>query len=157
MKRRQLFLFGLTLSVLIVGVACGASNAPVVINETAVPPVPILNAARVAQGGSLYAQHCAQCHGAKLEGAPNWKKPLADGSLPPPPHDDYGHTWHHPDSLLMSIVSNGGDPAYHSKMPAFKEKLTGNEITAVLEFIKSKWSKDQREYQWWMTATRDTP
>ena len=157
MKRRQLFLFGLTLSVLIVGVACGASNAPVVINETAVPPVPILNAARVTQCGSLYAQHCAQCHGAKLEGVPDWKKPLADGSLPPPPHDDSGHTWHHPDSLLMSIVSNGGDPAYHSKMPAFKEKLTWNEMTAVLEFIKSKWSKDQREYQWWMTATRDTP
>ena len=157
MKRRQLFLFGLALSVLIVGVACGAGNAPVVINETAVPPVPTLNAARVAQGGSLYAQHCAQCHGANLEGVPDWKKPLADGSLPPPPHDDSGHTWHHPDSLLMSIVSNGGDPAYHSKMPAFEEKLTGNEITAVLEFIKSKWSKDQREYQWWMTATRDTP
>ena len=157
MKRRQLFLFGLTLSVLIVGVACGASNAPVVINETAVPPVPTLNAARVTQGGSLYAQHCAQCHGANLEGVPDWKKPLTDGSLPPPPHDDFGHTWHHPDSLLMSIVSNGGDPAYHSKMPAFKEKLTWNEMTAVLEFIKSKWSKDQREYQWWMTATRDIP
>ena len=157
MNRRQPFLFGLTLSVLIVEVACGASNAPVVINETAVPPVPILNAARVAQGGSVYAQHCAQCHGAKLEGAPDWKQPLTDGSLSPPPHDDSGHTWHHPDSLLMSIVSNGGDQAYHSKMPAFKEKLTWNEMTAVLKFIKSKWSKDQREYQWWMTATRDTP
>lgn len=161
MKRRRLLLFGLTLSVFVVGAVWwwsqAASNAPVVINETAVPPVPTLNAARVAQGESMYTQYCAQCHGINLEGAHDWKERLADGALPPPPHDDSGHTWHHPDSLLISIVTNGGDPAYNSKMPAFKDKLTENEIIAVLEFIKSKWSKDKREYQWWMTATRDTP
>lgn len=133
------------------------ANPPVVINQTAVSPVPTLNAERVAQGESLYTQHCAQCHGANLEGALNWKNRLADGSLPPPPHDDSGHTWHHPDSLLINIVTNGGDVGYNSKMPVFKDKLTENEIIAVLEFIKSKWSKDKREYQWWMTATRDTP
>lgn len=130
---------------------------PVVINETAVPPVPTLNADHVAHGAILYAQYCAQCHGVHLEGAPDWKKPLAEGSFPPPPHDETGHTWHHPDVLLISIMMNGGDPAYNSKMPAFKDKLTGSDLLAVLEFIKSKWGKDQREYQWWMTATRDMP
>jgi mono/diheme cytochrome c family protein len=86
-------------------------SLPVVINGTAAPLVPTLVSARVQQGAALYAQHCAACHGAHLEGVPNWKQPGADGAYPPPPHDSTGHTWHHPDDLLQSIVENGGDPA----------------------------------------------
>jgi mono/diheme cytochrome c family protein len=130
---------------------------PVVINETAVPPVPTLNPALVARGATVYAQQCASCHGANLEGAPNWKQRLPDGSLPPPPHDSSGHTWHHPDALLLDIIANGGDPIYNSKMPGFKEKLTQEEGEAVLEFIKSKWGKDERDFQWWITATQNDP
>jgi len=52
----------------------------VVINSTAVPPVPTPDPDRVARGAVLYAQHCAACHGANLEGAPDWKKRLLDGS-----------------------------------------------------------------------------
>jgi len=63
----------------------GTPGRPVVIGGTAVPPVPTLDADAVAQGQSLYAQHCAICHGAHLEGAPNWKEPLPDGAFPPPP------------------------------------------------------------------------
>lgn len=143
--------------------ACATiGSSPVVINETAVPPVPTLDPQRVAQGEKLYAQYCASCHGANLEGQLDWKKPLADGSLPPPPHDDSGHTWHHPDSLLLDIMLKGGaaaynDPAVNSRMPAFSDKLTPDELATVLDFIKSKWSQDSREFQWWMTATRDAP
>lgn len=130
-----------------------ALNPPVVINGTAVPPVPTLAAARVQQGSALYAQHCAACHGANLEGAPNWKQPDADGAYPPPPHDSTGHTWHHPDDLLVSIVQNGGDPAYNSKMPAFKDRLSPEEIRAIIEFLKSHWGPEEREFQWWITTT----
>ena len=137
---------------------CAASaGSPVIINETAVSPVPTLNPDRVAQGEQLYAQHCASCHGANLEGAPDWKKSLEDGSLPPPPHDSSGHTWHHPDSLLLTIIAKGGQAVYdNAKMPAFGDKLTEDEITAILDFIKSKWGKDEREFQWWITYTQDT-
>src|SRR5437762_1151153 len=31
--------------------------------------------ALVARGKAAYDQHCASCHGAKLEGQPNWRKP----------------------------------------------------------------------------------
>ena len=127
-------------------------DRPVVINQTAVPPVPTLNSERVAQGEVLYAQYCAQCHGADLKGSPTWKGLLPDGSLPPPPHDSTGHTWHHSDELLISITADGGALAYNSKMPAFKEKMTENEIIAVLEFIKSKWGRKEREFQWWITV-----
>ncbi len=153
---------GLLLVILLAGVALvarlaqvspSAAGVPVVINETAVPPVPTLNPERVTQGATAYSQQCAACHGATLEGALDWKQSLPDGSFPPPPHDSSGHTWHHPDSLLLAIIADGGDPAFNSKMPAFRDKLTEQERRAVLEFIKSKWGKNEREFQWWMTAT----
>ncbi len=64
-----------------------AGGQLVTINNTTVPPAPALDSARVAQGAALYAQYCAECHGANLEGAVDWKQRQPDGSLPPPPHD----------------------------------------------------------------------
>lgn len=127
-----------------------------VINGTAAPPLPTLDPDRVAQGAVLYAQNCAQCHGANLEGAPDWKRSLPDGSFPPPPHDSSGHTWHHPDGLLLEIMAEGGDPAYNSHMPGFQDKLTSDELSAVLEFLKSRWGQEEREFQWWITKTQGT-
>jgi mono/diheme cytochrome c family protein len=88
---------------------------------------------------------------------PDWKKSLPNGSFPAPPHDSSGHTWHHPDTVLLSVIANGSDPASKSTMPAFKDKLTVDEMSAILEFFKSRWDKDEREYQWWMTVTRARP
>ena len=157
MKRKR---WAIAVALVVVGSAVLLSlwRAPpvgdlVVINQTAVPPVPTLLPDRVAQGAGLYAQYCAECHGANLEGAPGWKRPLADGSLPPPPHDSSGHTWHHPDSLLLHIIANGGDPAFNSKMPGFNDRLREDEMAMILDHIKSKWGKDEREFQWWITAT----
>ena len=44
----------------------------------------------VARGRVIYADHCASCHGANLEGQPNWRTRLANGRLPAPPHDATG-------------------------------------------------------------------
>lgn len=155
--KKQTIAFGFTILALILGAVLltdqlpARANRPVVINQTAVPPLPKLDSEKIAQGEILYAQYCAQCHGANLEGAPNWKQSLPDDSLPPPPHDSSGHTWHHSDELLIRITENGGDPAYNSKMPAFKHQLSQGEIAAILEFIKSNWGREEREYQWWIT------
>jgi len=156
-KRRWLGLI-VVLAVVALGVlslAVPRLDRPVVINGTAVPPIPVLNADRVTQGKALYAQYCASCHGANLEGVANWKKALPDGSLPPPPHDSSGHTWHHSDALLLRIIADGDDPAFNSKMPAFKGKLTVDQMRLILDFIKTRWDKDKRELQWWLTATND--
>lgn len=100
-----------------------------------------------ASGKALYMQHCASCHGADLEGQPNWRIRMANGRLPAPPHDQSGHTWHHPDDLLFGIVKFGVVPPYapenyQSDMPAFKDKLSDAEIKLILEYIKSTWPKD---------------
>jgi mono/diheme cytochrome c family protein len=124
---------------------------PVTINGITVPPVPALNAELVLQGEALYAQHCASCHVATLEGVPEWKFVQPDGKLLPPPHDSSGHTWHHPDDLLLSIIAEGGEPS-NSDMPAYADILTDEEAIAILTTIKNSWGPEEREFQWWITA-----
>ena len=106
------------------------------------------NAVQTALGQTVYARHCASCHGAKLEGQPNWRARLPSGRLPAPPHDATGHTWHHPDELLFGITKFGpvpgrfAPPGYQSDMPPFEGVLTDEEIWAVLAYIKSKWTPE---------------
>ena len=99
---------------------------------------------QVALGTMVYRDHCASCHGANLEGQPDWKSRNPDGRLPAPPHDETGHTWHHPDDMLFQITKLGLKPpmapaGYQSDMPAFGAVLTDEQIWAVLAYIKSKW------------------
>ncbi len=155
--RWRLWIFLLIVAAIVIDFALFRSdlfqkNQPIVINGIAAPPIPTLVPEQITLGQTVYAKSCAACHGVNLEGKPNWQVPLSDGSLPPPPHDSTGHTWHHPDELLIDIIANGGDPKYNSQMPAFKDQLTSEQVAAVLEFIKSRWGRDEREYQWWMTA-----
>ena len=106
-------------------------------------------------GAALYAEHCASCHGAALEGAEDWHRPMEDGSLLPPPHDASGHTWHHSDDDLRAYVRLGGAealaqagvPDFPSNMPAFGDVLDDAEIDAVLGFIKESWPEELREAQ----------
>lgn len=106
---------------------------------------------RVAIGKTIYEQQCAACHGANLEGQSNWRQPLPNGRAPAPPHDESGHTWHHPDRILFGIVKHGvvppyGPPGYQSDMPAFAGKLSDEEIRATLAYIESHWPS--RIMQW---------
>lgn len=99
----------------------------------------------VIQGKVIYANNCASCHGESLQGQPDWRQRLPSGRLPAPPHDKTGHTWHHPDAMLVDIVKNGlvpgktAPPRYESDMPAYGEVLTDEEIVAVITYIKSSW------------------
>ena len=97
----------------------------------------------VAQGEAIYQQHCASCHGVNLEGQPYWRRRNDDGTLPAPPHDASGHTWHHPDELLFAITKYGTSAVvgrgYKSNMLGFEEQLDDGEIWAVLSYIKSQW------------------
>ncbi len=98
---------------------------------------------QVTLGRTVYAQHCADCQGDRLQGQPKWRERLPNGRLPAPPHDETGHTWHHADQQLLGFTKHGLTPyvpgGYESDMPAFGEVLTNNEIWAVLAFIKHSW------------------
>jgi mono/diheme cytochrome c family protein len=103
----------------------------------------------LALGRQVYEAHCAACHGAQLQGQPNWRERGPDGLLPAPPHDASGHTWHHGDETLFRITKFGvaraaGLKDYATAMPVFEGVLTDEEIVAVLSWIKSRWPDDIR-------------
>ncbi len=109
------------------------------------------DAAMLKQGALIYQARCASCHGVKLEGQANWRERGADGRLPAPPHDGSGHTWHHPDDMLIRITKEGvakavGLPDYATNMPAFGDSLSDADIVAVLSWIKSQWSPETRRH-----------
>ena len=78
---------------------------------------------------------------------PNWRQPLPEGGLPAPPHDQSGHTWHHPDKLLFDYTQRGGQAiapkGFKSNMPGFGKDFGGSlsdgDIWAILAYIKSSW------------------
>lgn len=72
----------------------------------------------VEEGRALYDQHCARCHGADgtrgLFGAKNLQKSLLS------------------DSAILHQITNG-----RRIMPAFKKRITPNQMTAIANYIKS--------------------
>ncbi|SPH18253.1 Cytochrome c6 [Defluviimonas aquaemixtae] len=146
MSERSAMMTAVVAAVMVLAVLLAA--APIVRGQSGFRP------ADVAEGERLYADFCASCHGADLEGQPDWRSVDADGRLPAPPHDKTGHTWHHGDGLLFAYTKLGGKAVmeaqgldFDSGMPAFADELTDQEIRNVLAFIKSTWPERQRELQ----------
>jgi len=86
----------------------------------------------LAQGEVVYSETCAACHGPEGEGDVG---PALNGSM---------HSWHHVDNQLRSVVRDG---IPNTGMPAHGEHLTDQEIDAVLSFIKTWWTLEQRAMQ----------
>lgn len=129
-------------------IVTGACALAAILTYTLFPNVqvsglPYLDTSVTRQGQQLYAENCASCHGANLEGQANWKSRDKDGYLPAPPHDETGHTWHHPMSVLIATTALGTEElignGYKSHMPGFQSTLSEAEIVAVLAYIKSSW------------------
>jgi mono/diheme cytochrome c family protein len=108
-------------------VACGGANAPATADPT------------LAKGAGLYTANCQSCHGGATGGN------LKDI---PPPHNANGHTWHHADQQLIDMTLNGISFSLEAqKMPAFKDKLTEEDVKAILAYIKTWWTEEQRKSQ----------
>lgn len=112
-------------------------------------------------GQALYARECASCHGADLEGQPNWQRIGEDGVMPAPPHDERGHTWHHDNQLLFNYTKLGGEAVLEgagitgvkSGMPGFGGTLSDDAMWDVLAYIRSTWPDRIRKFQ----AARNPP
>lgn len=140
-----------------IALLAAGSLASVIASDEPTKPDPS-SASLVARGKVVYADHCASCHGTKLQGQPDWRKRLANGRLPAPPHDATGHTWHHSDRQLFEMTKNGTAvmmPGYETDMPAYKDILSDADIWAVLSFIESTWPPDVRARQANVTARKD--
>lgn len=95
---------------------------------------------KVTQGKAVYAAWCAGCHGRKLQGQPLWQLQDQYAGRRAPAHDQTGHTWSHSDEDLFYMTRDGrfpsGPPSY---MPAFRDSLDSEQITAVIAYIKASW------------------
>lgn len=151
-RRWQLAVLAIAAIVVVtwVGFGSGSKTNPSP-SATAPDSLPALDQGQVTRGRQVFLANCAACHGANAQGAPNWRQPDAQGNLPPPPHDDSGHTWRHGDADLTEIILNGlRDPFNKSQdltMPPFKGRLSDEEIADVIAYFKSLWSPEHRRYQ----------
>ncbi len=106
---------------------------------------------QVAFGSRIYSRICANCHGAELDGQLGWEEPLKDGTRLAPAHSADGKTWRRGDDALFDVVKVGGETLKPdggvSRMPGFGEKLTDDEIWAVIAFIKSTWPSSVQDAQ----------
>ncbi len=135
------------ISAIVALAACSGTEIPSSTTIPAIQTAPAVDAAiepesmprkEIIEGSELYAANCQVCHGDSNG---------AGGRGGAPIHNEKGHTWHHPDAQLRGWVLNGklgfGSPG----MPALGDKLTEPEVDAILTFIKSWWTTDQRDSQ----------
>jgi S-disulfanyl-L-cysteine oxidoreductase SoxD len=97
----------------------------------------------VADGKLVYMRWCASCHGRRLQGQPLWQLQDSFAGRRAPAHDQTGHTWAHSDEDLFLMTLDGrfpsGPSAAPSYMPAFRDRLTSQQIIATIAFIKATW------------------
>ena len=113
-------------------------------------PITIDSKIMIAKGKIAYENNCVSCHMINLAGAKNWKGVDEDGHRKAPPLNGTGHTWHHDDKTLHSIIKNGLAKLvknYEGKMIGFEDKLSDNDIDSILAYIKSYWPKDKYDHQ----------
>jgi Cu/Ag efflux protein CusF len=82
----------------------------------------------VLSGAEIYKTNCAECHGDKGEGT---KKGIPMIS---------GHALHHTEAEHIKQVTDGEG----EKMPAFRDKLSAEQIKAVVDFVRSDLQKNPK-------------
>jgi mono/diheme cytochrome c family protein len=83
----------------------------------------------VKKGKTIFTANCQKCHGPEGKG----DGPDSDPHSPAADLTDDFRTALNPDGVLYYKISNG----HSNDMPAFKSKLTKDEVWTVIEYVKS--------------------
>ncbi len=124
-----------TTAIALLAISCSQANTSVNSNSSSITntqPTPATPAAapdELAAARANFAKHCAVCHGDNAEG----KTVTVEGRKLKAPSLRSGHALHHPDANFVKQVTSGGEG-----MPAFKEKLTPQEINDLVRFIRKE-------------------
>jgi len=141
-------------------VACGqgqtGTSARIAITMVAPDAVPTttLTDPVLIEGQTNYNLYCGHCHGYNGAGQvpESIQQTLDLGMLLVPAHDSTGHTWQHPDQLLIRTVRQGiQNPLAQFQMPAYGDALTDEQILGIFDYISLWWTEEQREHQGRMT------
>jgi len=105
-------------------------------------------AARLAlqerRGEEVYNANCLSCHGGRTGGT------IEDS---PPRHNANGHTWHHPDCAIRTMIREGSAGIFEEKradapqMQPFNGTPSSEDIEAVMAYIETMWLPWQRDVQ----------
>lgn len=131
-------IFSMIAALLVVFVAACDQKASVSVSSTGQMPQRQYDQELLAAGKKIYSDNCAQCHGSNAEGAPNWHKRNPDGTFPAPPLNGTGHSWHHSIAVLTDMILDGSKPG-EGNMPAWKDKLSREQIDSVIQYFQSLW------------------
>lgn len=94
--------------------------------EITVTKMTKVGAVKLINGGEIFKTSCTECHGPNGEGAQKGISLVK------------GHALSHTEAEMIDRVTNGKD----KKMPAFKDKLSSEEIAAVVKFVRDEIQKD---------------
>ncbi|MGA2384297.1 MAG: cytochrome c [Gemmatimonadales bacterium] len=86
-----------------------------------------LRAQQPVDGASLFAKTCASCHGAKGSPSPTMARSMGI------PDFASGALASIPDSVLKNTIANGKG----RMMPSYKSRLTVEQITALVNYIRT--------------------
>ena len=108
---------------------------------------------RIERGAGLYREHCLQCHGPEGQGHPDWQTP-SDGSFTAaPPLNGAGNTWRRKMQGIVAIIKNGRTHDGVPAMPAYKSRLSDEQIKDVITWFQVLWSPEV--YERWLNADID--
>jgi mono/diheme cytochrome c family protein len=154
--RRRLTLLAAALITAGAALALYAANAAGAFDAIAAMLPKVAAGTPVSRGEQIYSASCASCHGGPTGGA------ITDY---PPKHNANGHTWQHGDCELEAVIRTGtglrhqvetrpANPPAALAMPAWRERLTDQQISDVITYIKTLWTAGQRASQDALTRDR---
>lgn len=97
-----------------------------------------------------YNTYCAHCHGYDGEGqkAETVENTLSLGMKTVPAHDATGHTWEHPDELLIQVILEGIDnPLNQYPMSGWGYVLDEQDALDMIDYMRQWWTPEQIAYQ----------
>ena len=124
-------LASLSIAAFVIVIGC---NQPANVNTRVVTtstPTPVATATpdALVTAGINYARHCESCHG--VEGVGGIAE-VEDKKIKVPSLKE-GHALKHTDDDFVEQISEGEE-----EMPAFKDKLSPDEINALVKFIRKE-------------------
>lgn len=123
----RLTILVIAVAAIVLSTACAkTSMSPPTNGSSATPSSATPDAFAAAR--AIYEKDCKECHGATGTGGP---VKLTDGTKLKVPSLREGHALRHPDSDFTKQIEKGGDG-----MPAFKDKLSAQQITDMISFIR---------------------
>lgn len=127
--------------------------------EPATPQlVPLLPADRpfsmesLMRGARLYQEQCAQCHGPDAQGHPDWQNPQVTAA---PPLNGTGNEWKRTKAELVNTILNGAVRDGAPVMPAWKGRLTQQEVEDIVAWFQALWPVEV--YEQWHKANAGAP